>query len=308
MSLDLSGAHVLTEAATGAYAVTPVLAALAGAEVRSVAKSSRHGTSDEAAHGTLRLAEALGVAGRISIRTERQPADFAWADVTTNSGHLRPITGDCADAMRPASALSLMFETWEIQAGRIDVDLDGLVRRGVRVAGTNERHPHIDVFSYLGLMAVVQLADAGIPAYGSRIGVLCDNPFLPYLVSGLQAAGATVDSSGDVEKLLATSPAAILVARTPNAGSVLTAQEQALISAGAADIVLVRYWGDFEPEGVAAWPKARPAIGHMAVLPSRVGPDAVVRLQAGGLKVGELLLREPSSLTLAEREYIDELA
>ena len=38
--LDLSGARLLTEAATGAYVVTPVLAAEAGAEVWAVARES----------------------------------------------------------------------------------------------------------------------------------------------------------------------------------------------------------------------------------------------------------------------------
>ena len=42
--LDLSGRVVLTEAATGAYAVTPVLAALAGAQVYALAAATRYAT------------------------------------------------------------------------------------------------------------------------------------------------------------------------------------------------------------------------------------------------------------------------
>ena len=43
--LDLSGKVILTEAATGAYVVTPVLAVMAGAEkVFAVTKDTRHGT------------------------------------------------------------------------------------------------------------------------------------------------------------------------------------------------------------------------------------------------------------------------
>ena len=40
---------------------------------------------------------------------------------------------------------------------------------------------------------------------------------------------------------------------------------------------------------VPVWPEAPPAPGHMAILPSAVGPEPIVRLQAGGLKVGEVL-------------------
>jgi hypothetical protein len=308
MALDLRDTTVLTEAATGAYAVTPVIAALAGARVRAVTRSTRYGTAADVRDEVGRLADLLGVGERISIRTERRLDDFAWADVTTNSGHLRPITGDFAAALRPGSALSLMFETWEIQAGRVDLDLDEIVARGVHVAGTNERHPHVDVFSYLGPMAVLALADAGVPAYASRVGVLCDNPFLSYIVSGLESAGADVVSAASLGGLPTDGIDAVLVALTPTGGEVLSADELRVVTASRPDVVVVRYWGDFPSvDGVMVWPADAPAPGHMAVLPSRVGPDAIVRLQAGGLKVGELLLRGSAAWTEAEREYVDEL-
>jgi hypothetical protein len=58
----------------------------------------------------------------------------------------------------------------------------------------------------------------------------------------------------------------------------------------------VQYWGDVDRVALAdarleVWPSAAPKLGHMGVLPSAVGPEAVVRLQSGGLKVGEVLAR-----------------
>ena len=41
----------------------------------------------------------------------------------------------------------------------------------------------------------------------------------------------------------------------------------------------------------------------MGVLPSDIGPEPVVRLQAGGLKVGELLSRD-TALDQADRAYL----
>ena len=60
--------------------------------------------------------------------------------------------------------------------------------------------------------------------------------------------------------------------------------------------VLVQYWGDADraaaaAAGVPVWPPEAPHPGHMGVLPSAVGPEPIVRLQAGGLKVGEVLAR-----------------
>ena len=63
------------------------------------------------------------------------------ADIVTNSGHVRPIDARIAGWMRPDAVVPLMFEAWEIDMGRDDVDLAALRDRGIRYAGTNERHP-----------------------------------------------------------------------------------------------------------------------------------------------------------------------
>ena len=53
--LDLKGKTVLTEAATGAYIVTPVLAALAGAKVFAYSKTTRYGKLEEVFSNTKEL-------------------------------------------------------------------------------------------------------------------------------------------------------------------------------------------------------------------------------------------------------------
>jgi hypothetical protein len=45
----------------------------------------------------------------------------------------------------------------------------------------------------------------------------------------------------------------------------------------------------------------------MAVLPSAVGPEPIVRLQAGGLRVGQVLLTPQAARTPNDLEYLDEL-
>ena len=68
--LDLSGTTVLTEGASGAYSVTPVLAALGGAKrVFALAGDSRFGTVDEVARGIVALARMANVSeiGRANV-------------------------------------------------------------------------------------------------------------------------------------------------------------------------------------------------------------------------------------------------
>ena len=67
------------------------------------------------------------------------------------------------------------------------------------------------------------------------------------------------------------------------------------ISADIPGAVLLRYAGDIDEAVCNQHLKLHPEhvhSGHMGILPSAIGPDPIVRLQSGGLKVGELLLKK----------------
>lgn len=290
--LNLRGLTVVTEAATGAYVVTPLLAALGGAgRVYAVARDSRHGTAAAAVEATKRLAVRLGVADRITF-TDRLSEDMlAAADIVTNSGHVRPITAAVIERMRPSAVIPLMYENWEFRPA--DVDLDACGRKGIRVGGTNERHPAVGVFEFLGILAVKLLSDAGVCVYGGRIALICDNEFGAYIEAGLRAAGADVLASAAVASL-GDPVDAVLVAKTPGESVVLSGDELRSMAERSPGAVLAQYFGDLDREAVAAlgipvWPEQAPAKGHMGILLSAVGPEPIVRLQAGGLKAGEVL-------------------
>ncbi|NUR29013.1 MAG: hypothetical protein HOV83_24760, partial [Catenulispora sp.] len=160
-----------------------------------------------------------------------------------------------------------MFEAWEAEAGRSDLDLAALRAKGIQIHGTNERHPNVDVFSYLGLMAVKLLLDAGVPAYRSRIAVLCDNPFHDYLVRGLEGAGATVTSAASLAELLdQDTPDALLVSQKPRGGSVLSASEIERLASGWPGVLVAQYWGDLDRAELArydlpVWPATARSTG-----------------------------------------------
>jgi hypothetical protein len=309
LDLDLTGRAVVTEAATGAYAVTPVLAALAGARrTRALAGDSVYGTADEAVACTHALAAAAGVEHRIALVTSKADAGLAEADIVTNSGHLRPLHARTIGRMKRGAAIPLMYEAWELR--RDDVDVDACRARGVRVGGTNERHPDVDVVSFLGVMAVKLLTDAGVGVHASNLLLLCDTPFREFIERGLVAAGAAVE----VREQLADGPVdaawdAVLVARRPRARPVLSATDAQLLAELAPGAVVVQYWGDLDRDGLLAagvpvWPKVAPRPGHMGILPSAVGPEPVIRLQAAGLKVGEVLCKDARWRSQSDLGYV----
>ncbi len=313
--LDLSGRVVMTEAASGAYAVTPIAAALAGAgEVIAVTRTTTYGSAYDIEQNTRRLAEMAGIPSDvISVFKKKDPDLLSRADVVTNSGHLRPLDAAAIACLKTGAVVPLMFEAWEIQAGRCDLDLDALALRGIAVAGTNERHPNIDVFSYLGTMAIKLLLDAGIPPLKATVALLCDNPFSDYIRSGLRNVGATVSCGAELSSFHEQdAPDVLLLAQRPNWKSILSESEARWLSKNWPNTIIAQFWGDIDREALANhglhyWPQTGPSPGHMAVLPSAVGPDPIIRLQIGGLKVAEVLLKPAEERTRQDREYLDEL-
>jgi len=291
--LDLEGAAVLTEAATGAYAVTAPIAALAGAQVTALARDSRYGSARDAEDAVMGIARAAGVAERVSV-IRAVPKDLSSYGIVTNSGHLRPIDSAMIARLPPDAVIALMFEAWELREG--DIDIDACRARGIRIAAVNERHAAVDVFSYLGPMALRALQDAGIACYGGRIALLCDNDFGPSILRSLSGTGMEVEVFTEVATLRQGTWDAVLVALHPRAEPRIDRTSAARLSEVAADAAIVQIWGDIDRAALAAygfeaWPPQAPRAGHMAVLLSDIGPEAVVRLQTGGLAAAACVRR-----------------
>ncbi|KJH73159.1 hypothetical protein [Aliterella atlantica] len=309
--LQLHNTTVLTEAATGAYAVTPVIAAMAGAKkVIALTQNSRYGTIEDVIVQTQQLAQIAGVEGQIEFATSKTANLVAQADIITNSGHVRPLDAETIAQMQPTAAIGLMYEAWEFRTE--DLDLAACQQRGIAVAGVNERHPSVDVFSFLGIMAVKLLLNAGISVYTSKILLLCDNPFSLFIERGLVNAGADVNTV----TTLAAAPTdkqfdAIVVALQPQNKPVLSAQDAQAIAKYWQGAVVAQYWGDIERSALASYhipvcPEIEPKPGHMGILPSAVGAEPIIRLQTGGLKAAEVIWRQ--SLLQCDREFVQLLS
>lgn len=319
LDLNFEGKVVLTEAATGAYVVTPILAALAGGEVYAFTKSTRYGTVEQVREQTYAVADQLGIdRAKLHIIEELTPEIIAKADVITNSGHLRPLNEEKLKYAKPGAVMPLMYEAWEWRDG--DLDMEYCRAKNIPVGATNERHPDVDVFSYLGDMAVKQIFDAGMCLKGNNFILLCNNDFGPYIAKVLSPMcenlavcdkkehryrydGILIDWIGDF-------PDFEIPVKYRNADAVVfTAYpfDQKWIGGSDAPIhavklaeqldapTVLRYCGDIDTESckdiLGYFPEYVPS-GHMGVLPSAVGLDPTIRLQSGGLKAGELLLRK----------------
>ena len=256
------------------------------------------------------IARKAGVDGRIQIIETASVQVWGQADIVTNSGHLRPIRSQDIAHMKPTAVLPLMYETWEFRSS--DVDVDACRRHGILVAGTNEQHAEVGVFEFLGAMAIKMLLDSGIGVFGSRILLICDNAFASYLESGLRGAGASVITSACFPKQILQPFDAVLLSTTPRAESALTSEDIQRLKRYSAGAVLLQFFGSLDRSllrntDIPVWPEQEPELGHMGILPSAIGPEPVVRLQTGGLKVGEVLLKTRLDGTDPSSAFVQQL-
>ncbi|MFN4313159.1 MAG: hypothetical protein ACK4E0_02615 [Chitinophagaceae bacterium] len=315
LDLRLSGLTVLTEAASGPYVVTPVLAALAGARVFAYSRTTRYGTVEQVFEATRQLAAEAGV--EVNLITEITPDIIASADIITNSGHLRPLDREKLQHAKDGLVIPLMYEAWEWR----DADMDAayIRERGFKLGATNERHPDIDVFNYLGDMAVRQIFDAGTCPYKNKFILLCNNDFGPYMAKVIARNCemlAIIDKEENRDKYelsdnirwIGGFPEIRIPAEFRDAEAVVfTAYpfDQVWIDKAGPlmvdslkkqldDPFVLRYAGDVNTEalkqaGIRYFPEHVHS-GHMGILPSAVGNDPIIRLQAGGLKAAEALV------------------
>jgi len=93
LNLDLPGFTVLTEAASGNYIATPLVAATAGAaKTIAIAKDSKYGKADDVAKSLLFSVSSFGVErDSIEIVKSLSPETIGKVDIVTNLGFVRPI-------------------------------------------------------------------------------------------------------------------------------------------------------------------------------------------------------------------------
>ncbi len=212
-----------------------------------------------------------------------------------------------------------MYEAWEYREG--DLDLEFCKQNNIKVVTTNERHPNIDVFNYLGELAVKQIHDAGKCLYKNKFIIISNNDFGYHIANTLVKL---CDKVGviDVEENRNKYPQSIdwiggfpeieIPENYKDAEAIIfTAypfentwiQKNGVIVAKAFESIsnplILRYAGhidtDYLDENQVSYFPKFVKCGHMGILLSEIGYDSVIRLQAGGLKVAQMaLLKCPS--------------
>lgn len=300
--LDLHGLTVLTEAATGNYVVTPIIAALAKAKkVFAVTKDSVYGKAIDVKELTEKFAEFCDVDSRIEVLFERQSAAIKKSDIVTNLGFVRPINKDFIAHMKVTTVVPLMCEAWEFRKG--DVDLESCYKKGISVMGTNEDHPALETFKYCGYLCLKMLFELQIEVYKSKIVILSNDKFGNTIEKTLRANGSTTflvkELRTDTNRQYLKSADAVVVADYTssdifigNNGHISTRELFELSPA----ICVIHFAGkidikELQKFGIPCFPNSTIGSYKMSMTLADLGPKPIIELHCAGLKIGEMMVK-----------------
>jgi hypothetical protein len=175
----------------------------------------------------------------------------------------------------------------------------------VPVLGTNEHHPELGTFRYIGMVALKLLFELELEVVGSRVVVLGSGEFAGVVASALVSAGAVVQVVAPSE--LATGDAAALLANADGLVVVEHHDRRALLGRGgllpvselttaAPALCVAHICGAVERDalveaGLRCVPARFAPAGHMSVATDYLGPRPLIDLHAAGLVVGADLAR-----------------
>jgi len=302
LQLDLSGLTILTEAASGAYVVTPIIASLAGAEhVIALTQESRYATSDDVITQTRALEALCDAVTVVEIHMQRSLDLFSRADIITNLGFVRPLNRDAIYAMKNTAVIPLMCESWEFRPD--DIELDACNAKSIPVMGTNEDFPGLEVFSYSGFLCAKMLFEAQIEVHKSNIMVLGSDKFGSVIARYLSSSGAHVKHVNNLRNLSPKelSELDVLIVADYTRSDVIIGKNGDLSSEAfasyATGVTVVQFAGkidvhDLILRGIKVYPGTELGAHRMSRTLAYLGPRPVVELHAAGLKVGELILKQ----------------
>lgn len=303
--LDLNGFTVLTEAATGYYALTPLIASMAGADsIFALTRSSRFGSEDQVSELLSELAADCG-AERIEVGVDRSHPAISNVDIVTNLGFVRPIDFSLLSRLGPESAVSLMWEPWEFR--KSDVDLSACRQLGVPILGTNEDDERLQTGKYVGHLAVKLLFEMNVEVLKSKIVVCGSGKFGSHTTQTLETLGA--------ELLYVNSGAGMTLADSGTRGFLKTADAIVFCEHVRPDC-LVGHSGDLTPvelceinssivlahicgtvdvdavrrAGLAVHPSEPAEFGFMTATTDYLGPRPLIDLHVAGLLIGQRLV------------------
>ncbi|MDK2062613.1 hypothetical protein PT520_08785 [Aliarcobacter butzleri] len=295
-NLDLTDKNVLTEAASGNYVVTPIIAALAGAKVIAVTKASKYGTIDEIKEQTYSLAKEFNIEKMIKIVEDKEEIDFKEFDIVTNTGFVRPINKKIIDKLSSNCVIPLMWEPWEFR--KEDLDLDACSKKGIKVYGTNESDSRLQTMKYIGFCVLDFLLKNKMTPFSTKLLILGNKLFAQAIIDVVDKLNYEFTYIN--EKIDVSTYQAIIFAENEINTELLGVDGYILKRDITPNHYLVHICGNVDFNNLDC--KVNTKFGYMSFTTDYIDNQAVIDLHTAGLKVAEGMLKA-NKLNLSKDKY-----
>ena len=288
--LNLGGKTVLTEAATGNYVVTPIIAALAGANVYAYTRNSKYGTVTEVKNQTLKLANELSISNNITIIDNLELAPLSEINIVTNTGFIRPINNSLIDKLNPNCVIPLMWEPWEFRPQEIDID--ACIKKGIKIYGTNESDPRLKTMDYLGFIVLYWLLEKKISPFSGNILIVGTKNFTGPIYNTLSKLSYRVIAQNDYnESININEVNCIIVAEYKSDRMIIGGPGAYIQKNEVEDQLIIHISGNIDLTGYSnCVPNSPKPYPYMSFTTDFIDNRAVVDLHTAGLKVAEGML------------------
>tara|TARA_B100001971_G_scaffold129103_1_gene119084 strand:- start:138192 stop:139202 length:1011 start_codon:yes stop_codon:yes gene_type:complete len=288
LELDLNGKTVMTEFASGPFALTPFIALLAGAKkVICVSKDSVYGKVEELKTYFNELSSFFEFSGEI-VFTEDKYLHVHEADVITNLSMLRPIDSKMLSLAKNDVVIGLMFEPWEKRES--DIDFSFCKKNQIPVVGINEEHENLKIFEFVGLIICKLAFEQEHHLLDERVLLVGSGPFAENAQKYLRNLGADVYSLESIDESSNSNDFDLIVICEHHDKSPIISDDSLLSKKFfISQIDIIHICGNLDYKlirelGLKKWPEKEVDVGFMTVTTDYIGIEPVVRLHAGGLK------------------------
>jgi len=299
--LNLTGKIILTEAASGSYFYNPMIALLANAKcVYTYCKNSKYGDSKEINNLINLKYQEAKILNKVYQLESLDSKVISTIDILTNSGHLRPLTEDLINKLKPTAVIPLMWEPWEMRDNEIDIK--AIKNNNILLMGTNEHEYPCDMRPYSPLTAVhlmmndkVDLTIEKVIIFGEQktLAIAIDEGFRDI---GISSTRISINSSRqEIQKALNWGTY-LLIAEHKNHDVIVGSNGfigiDQLINANIYSVGVISGLVNKEElvlQGISVFPELIERPGYMSYQPSVLGPYPVMDLFAAGLKVGDAM-------------------
>ncbi len=299
--LNLKDKTVLTEAANGHFYITPIIAALAGANVIAIAKDSAYGKSQEVCEYVKEKAAYFGLEDKITlIENELNTEQIKKADIITNLGFVRPIDEKFIGQIKSNAVIAGMCEDWEIRSK--DIDLSACTTQGIPVVAVHEQSPKLDIFKYVGLIAVKMIFELGLELYRNRFLIVSRDKFGVVISDTLSQMGAGTSlveklDSQNAQLIESQYDAVIMADYSSENKKDTIVLDSLLIKRVTHNPLLIHLAGEvnynsMKEKGIQCFPKKDGHVQKMSETFAYLGIRPVVELHTAGLAVAKIVLDE----------------